>query len=462
MKHRQAVSIFALAMLITGAIDSIRNLPATALFGSQLIFFFIFASIVFLIPVALVSADLSANDTDKGGVYHWVRAAFGEKIGFLAIWLQWINTMVWYPTILSFIAGTLAFLINPHLATQRWYLVTVILATFWLMTFINLRGLETSAQYASVCTVIGMIIPMIFIITLGMIWLTSGQPLQLHFSWHKIMPSFGHSESWISLTAIMTAFLGMELASVHVKNIDQPQRKFPRALLISVLIMLSTMILGSLTIAMILPHNKISLIDGVMQAFNNFFVHYHIPWVTPIMAVLLLIGSTGGMVNWMISPAKGLLQASQHHFLPRFFTYENKHGVAQNVLLTQAILVSAMCLSFLLMPSINASYWLLTDLSTQLYMLMYMLLFTAAMVIKLKAKAATDPKRFHIPGGKLGFCLMSVLGAAGCLITLIVGFFPPQAINVGGAQHYEFVFIGGMVLMIVPVGLFYLYKNRNN
>src|SRR5436190_11983923 len=106
------LNTFALTLLITGAIDSIRNLPASALFGSTLIFFFIFAAVTFLIPTALVSAELAAN-VEEGGIYQWGRLAFGERIGFLGVWLQWVNNIVWFPAILSFIAGTAAYLIDP-------------------------------------------------------------------------------------------------------------------------------------------------------------------------------------------------------------------------------------------------------------------------------------------------------------------------------------------------------------
>jgi len=150
------INIFPLVMLITGAIDSIRNLPTTALFGSSLVFFFIFAAIVFLIPIALVSAQLASTWTKESGVFHWTRLAFGENVGFLAIWLQWINTMIWYPTILSFIAGTMVFYIDPQLATNKYFLMTIILTVFWFLTLLNLRGLQTSARFASFCAVIGI------------------------------------------------------------------------------------------------------------------------------------------------------------------------------------------------------------------------------------------------------------------------------------------------------------------
>ncbi len=33
----------------------------------------------------------------QGGMFRWVGEAFGEKLGFLGIWLQWIENTIWYP-----------------------------------------------------------------------------------------------------------------------------------------------------------------------------------------------------------------------------------------------------------------------------------------------------------------------------------------------------------------------------
>ncbi|MCE3237744.1 MAG: gadC [Gammaproteobacteria bacterium] len=452
------LSAFALVMLITGAIDSIRNLPATALFGSSLIFFFVFSAIVFLIPAALVSAELSSRSTDKSGIFHWVYESFGEKIAFLAIWLQWINTMVWFPTILSFLAGTLSYFINPALVQNKLYLVSIILSLFWLLTLFNLKGLHFSSKLSSFCAVVGMIIPMALIVILAIVWLLVGNPLQIHFTTTEMFPSLGHAANWVSLTAIMASFLGMELATVHVKEVRNPQKTFPSALFFSVLLILATMILGSLAIAMVLPKNQINLVNGVMQAFTQFFAMYHLSKLMPVITVMLLLGTLGSMVSWVISPAKGLLTAAQLGYLPPFFTHENKQGVATPLLITQAILVSIVCLAFLLMPSVNGSYWLLTALSTQLYVLMYVLMFLAA--ICLKYKAIDRVHGFTIPGGKLGMWFTCLFGLIGCGITLCVGFIPPAGIDVGGILHYEIVFCSGLIGMVLPVLLFYWYKKK--
>ena len=245
------ISVIALVLLITGAIDSIRNLPTNALFGSSIIFFFILSSIIFLIPVALISAELSSTwPEEEGGVYSWVRHAFGENIAFLTIWLQWINTMVWYPTILFFIAGTLAYLINPELAQNKFYLIGVILAVFWSLTLVGLKGLRTSAAFVGFCAIIGMILPMGFIIVLAILWITQGNPIAIHFNLQSLIPhDWTNSQSWVALTGSMTSVLGMELAAVHVRSVKNPQRNFPKAMFFSVVLILITMIMGSLAIA---------------------------------------------------------------------------------------------------------------------------------------------------------------------------------------------------------------------
>lgn len=460
LKSSAHIGLFSLVLLITGAIDSIRNLPATALFGSSLIFFFIVSAIVFLIPVAFVSAELASTwSEEEGGIYSWVKHAFGHQWAFLTIWLQWINTMVWYPSMISFIAGTAAYFVNPELATHKGYIISIILIVFWSLTFINMRGVSTSARFAAVCAIGGMLVPMGLIIILGGIWVYQGHAVQVHFSWDTLIPRFNHNESWISLTAIMTAFLGMELAAVHVKQVKNPKKNFPRAILYSVILILLTIILGSLSIATVLPQKEINLVAGVMQAFNNFFAVYHMSWMTPVITTMLLVGGIGGMINWVISPVKGLLMAAENGYMPRILTRRNAHDVPSNLLILQAILVTIFCSAFLLLPSVNSIYWLLTALSTQLYMLMYVMMFFAALKIK-KAYPHLD-RPFAVPGGRWGFNMTCALGLLGCCITLIVGFIPPTVLDIGGILRYEITFCVGFVGLLLPSLFFYYYQRKH-
>lgn len=458
---KRLLTVFPLAMLITGSIDSIRNLPGTALFGSTLIFFSIFAAIFFLLPTGLVSATLTAQNPNRGGIYQWCRAAMGTRIAALAIWLQWINTMVWFPTILSFIAGTATYLLAPQLAQNRFYLVSVILVVFWLLTLLNLKGITAAARFASFCTVIGMVIPMAFFIVLEAIWLFHGKPIQIHFDRYTLWPSFNNMGTWSSLVVVMASFLGIELATVHITHTDRPSRTFPRALLISIAIIVITMILGSLAIAMVIPHQNINLVAGVMQTFAYYLKAYHMTFMGPVLTVMIVIGSVGGMINWLVSPAKGLLQAANDHFLPAYFRHHNSVGVPSRLLITQAILVSIIASAFVLMPSINGSYWLLTDLSTQLYMIMYMLLFIAAMILYRKHVIQLDEsKRNPIPGGHFGFNLCCVFGLIGTVSSIVVGFFRPDDVNVGSEHQFILLMASGIIILSVPVALLWWHAHK--
>lgn len=453
------INTLALTLLITGSIDSIRNLPTTAISGSLLIFFFIIGTITFLVPTALVSAELSSN-INHGGIYQWVRLAYGEKTGFLAVWLQWINNVIWFPTILSFIGGTAAYLISPGLAENKYYMMSVVLVTFWALTIANLRGIRMSTKFTSFCATVGLIIPMALIITLLLVWLALGKPLQLHLTTANMLPDFHNFGNWTALTGVMLSFAGMELATVHVNDVNNPKKTFPRALAFSSIIILLTMMLGSLAIACVLPADKINLVDGTIQSFSYFLSAYHLSWLTPILTILLIIGSLGGIINWIVSPVKGIAQSAAHGFLPAYFGKENQHGVPQNLLVTQAILVSFVCLVYLLFPTVNASYWLLSSLSLQLYILMYVLMFLAALRLRFKGNYKNDA--FVIPGKKMGLLAVCGVGLIGCIISLIVGFIPPENINIGSSLHYLIIYTAGMFGLILPVCFFYLYRNRTH
>ncbi len=456
---KHALTIFSLTMLTVGSVDSIRNLPTTALFGSQLIFFFILGALFFLIPTALVSAELASGWAKQGGIYVWVKKAFGKKTGFLAIWLQWIENVIWYPTILSFVAGTVGYLIDPNLAENPFFLWLIIVSSFWGATLINLRGMHSSARFSTLCAVFGLLIPMTLIIALGAMWIVGKNPLQIQFDLHSITPHWNDKTIWVSLTAIMMSFCGIEIATVHANEVHNPQHAFPQALIYSVVIILTTLIFGSLAIAVVLPQQEINLVAGIMQAFAAFFGRYHLTWLMPVVALMLIMGGLGGVSNWIIAPTKGLLVAAEEGNLPALFCRLNHRGAPTFLLIAQAIIVTFLSSMFLFMPSVNGSYWFLTALAAQLYMLMYLLMFAAA--IKLRSHVPIHKNAFRIPGGIIGLLLVAGIGMIGVITTLVVSFIPPAGINVGSVGRYELSLIMGIVIMCLPPYLCLYFKKNN-
>ena len=240
-KNQKALGVFSLAMITAGSVDSVRNLPATALFGSSIIFFFLLAAIFFLIPGAMVSAELASTCSEAGGVYVWLKKAFGKRAGFVAVWYQWAENVFYFPAILSFVVATLGYVINPHLIENRAYLISMILLIFWGATLINIRGIKLSAIVANFATVFGLILPMIIIMLLGLVWLLNHHHLQIEFNWPQMIPSLHHGSVWVALTGIILSLCGIELATVYGNDVKNPQSAYPKALLIaSFIIIFST------------------------------------------------------------------------------------------------------------------------------------------------------------------------------------------------------------------------------
>jgi glutamate:GABA antiporter len=458
IKKKHTLTVFSLTMITVGSVDSIRNLPATALFGSQLISFFILGALFFLIPTALVSAELASSYPQQGGIYVWVKRAFGKRWGFLAIWLQWIENVIWYPTLLSFVAGTIGYLINPQLVENKYFLWATILTSFWGVTWINLKGMKSSATFSNICAMTGLLLPMTLIISLGTVWLIKGNPIQIQLDYHSLMPQLSDKSMWVSLTAIMMSFCGIEIATVHANDVENPQHAFPKALIYSVVIVLFTLILGSLAIAIVLPNDNISLVAGIMQAFQAFFTSYHLNFLMPLVAFTLVLGGLGSVSNWIIAPTKGLLVAAKDGNLPTQLQKTNPSGAPTNMLIYQAIIVSILSSLFLFMPSVNGSYWILTALAAQLYMMMYLLMFLSAIYLRFKEPQIKRP--FQVPGGKKGLLFTAMIGITGTLVTLIVSFIPPATINVGSTMRYEATLIIGLILMCLPPFISYKFYHQ--
>jgi amino acid transporter len=172
-----------------------------------------------------------------------------------------------------------------------------------------------------------------------------------------------------------------------------------------------------------------------MQAFTIFSNMYHLTWLPPIIALCIILGGMGGVSTWIIGPTKGLLVAAQDGSLPTFLTKTNTQGVPSRILVLQASLVSALSFLFILMPTVNSSYWILSVITAQLALLVYIILFSAA--IKLHYHNPHIERSFRIPGGKFGIWFISLLGIVSCAAVTVFGFWPPSVIPFQSLFWYE-------------------------
>jgi len=463
MKHEVVQSRFMgvsfLVLINLSVMTSLRNLPLVAEYGYGSLFFYAVVAAVFLFPSALVSAELATGWNTTGGIYVWVKEAFGPGWGFFAVWMQWIHNVTWFPAILAFSATATAYLISPELANNKFYLIGFILVGFWGCTLFNYFGSKTSSLFSALGVLAGTVLPGLLLIGFAIVWIVQGNPLQIEFSPSSLIPDLGNVQHLVFIAGLFLAFGGLEVSAAHARDVANPQKTFPRAILIAALVSFLLYAVGALSIALMIPQQEISLVAGLMQAFEFLFNWCNMGWLLIPLGLMIVLGAVGELNAWIIGPVRALHATSLHGNLPKIFQKVNQHKVPVNILLFQGGIVTLSSFVFFIMPSTSSGFWILSAMSVQLYLIMYILMFLAA--IKLRYSHPHVVRPYQIPFKMYGIWGVGSIGVLSSLFGFCIGFVPPSQLPMGGLIFYE-SFLGlGIGLMCLIPGAIYLYTKKN-
>jgi glutamate:GABA antiporter len=459
---KSVVSTFSLAMMTAAAVVSLRGLPMMAKEQLTLFVYIAFATFIFLIPAALVSAELGGAFGEKGGgVYTWVKEAFGARWGFVAIWLQWIQNVVWYPTVLAFSAAAIAYVVGePTLANNGPYVGAFCIVAYWVATWVTLQGVDAIARVTSWTFLAGTVLPGVIIMVLAVIWIVQGNPIaMLHpvstDSASVMSMAGGHAHPRLFpyvtglgdiafLAGIILLFAGVEVHAVHANEMADPKRQFPMAMLVASVAVILLFTLGSFAVATVLPDAQINLQEGLMKAFQQIFTRFGIDWATPLVCVLLAFGGIGGVMSWISGPSRGLLWTAQEGEIPPFLAKTNKNGVQISILIIQGVIVTVLSLTYFVMADVSVAFFLLSAVTITLYLIMYMMMYAAA--IRLRYSQPDLKRSYRVPGGIVGMWCIAGVGFAGVAFSFLVGFFPPTQLPVGSPALYVWLVVAGTVV----------------
>lgn len=455
-KQPKVLSVLALTMISVAAIVNLRNLPVLASQGFSTVFFCVLAIIVFLIPTALVCAELASSWPQAGGVYLWTQKAFGPKIGLFTIWSEWFNNVISFPTTISFIAAAIIYIFIPQIAQHKVIMLNLMLAIIWGCTLFNFLGVKASSRLNIVGAIAGSLIPGAIIIILGFVWWFSGRPIHIDISLKGLLPSF-HIKDWVFFLGVLNGYAGMQVTAFHATNVKHPRTDFPKAIGLAALLIMLITIFVALAIAIVVPKSQLSLVSGLMQGFSGFLAAFHLNWALPILAFLIVISGISSLSAWILAPARGLAVAAQQGYFPKWCGYESKRGIPTHILLLQAVLATGLSLLFLFTNSLSTAFWLLIVLTAQFSLVMYVLVFAAAIRLRYTQKEVTNA--FQIPGGKPVMWLIAGISMIVCIIGIILGYFPPASLKIHNLFHYEtFLIVANIIYIIIPFIIYRIIK----
>ena len=345
---------------------------------------------------------------------------------------------------------------DAALASNKVFTLITVLAIYWIATFIAMKGLSWVGKISKWGGMIGTIIPAGLLIILGIVYILSGGHNYMDMS-QGFFPDLTKLDNIVLASSIFLFYAGMEMMGVHVMDVNNPSRNYPKAIIIGSLATVAIFVLGTFALGFIIPAKDINLTQSLLIGFDNYFRYFHLSWAGPVIAVALMFGVLASVLTWVAGPSKGIFSVGKAGYLPPFFQKTNSHGVQRNILLVQGGIVTLLSLLFVVMPSVQSFYQILSQLTILLYLIMYMLMFAAAIVLRYKMKDTPRPFRFGKGNGLMWF--LGAVGFGGSLLAFVLSFIPPGQIETGSnAVWYSVLIIGCVVMVVIPYIIYAMRK----
>jgi amino acid transporter len=352
-------------------------------------------SFIFFVPCALICAELASTYPRDGGLFEWVKEAYGEKFGFLVSWLNWTSKIFWYTSFLTFLTINVSFAINmPELSENKTFVLIMSLAVFWILSFISTKGMTFGKIFTNLGA-LGSTVPAVLLILMAFgAAIFFDRPSASVYTVETMTPVL----NWDSLGAIssvMFAFAGSELTANFVTEMENPKRDFPRAIFIAAAVVAGIYMLGSVAITMIMPTDQITASQGILVSLAAISAWFGIgSWFIQLVALGITFSMVGAIILYIASPVKMLFGSVKNGIFPESMTRTNSRNIPERAVYLQAILVTVIILAFQFIPSVDAIYNVLVTMTALTALFPYVLLFMS--YIKLRKTRPDEERPYEI------------------------------------------------------------------
>lgn len=459
------ITVFGLAMLNVAAVAGLTNDSEQAEYGLASVTFFVLAAIFYLLPICLIAAELASGWPEPGGVFRWVGEGLGKGLGFAAIFLLFMEITFQQPAVLTNLADIIGFFqtdikVGMDWANHptTWVVLVAGFAYYWLVTFLATRGVSVFQGLAKWGVVFGTLVPLAAMVILVIIWLAAGNKPEIEFTWSGLAPKWQGLGTLALIGGVFFSYAGMEMNAAHIKQLKNPRKQYPMAILIAAVLAMAIFIIGTLIIAMVIPSKDINVIYSLYATFNEIGKAAGIPWVFTVVAWMSLIAGAAGTISWLAGVPLMLVGAGRGGFLPKGIQKLNDKGMPARLMYLMAIVVSVVLVGLVLLPNVEGFYLLISQAVTVLYLSMYVLMFWA--FIRLRKTQPNRPRSFRVPGGMAGAWIIGGVGLLATFFGYFVAFIPPAQVK--GAIGNPIIYIGGIALLVAVSYLlaFFIYRAR--
>ena len=473
---RTYMSMTALAMMNVSMLAGLANDPQQAFYGLSSFTFFAIGAILFFLPTALVTAELATGWPQRGGIFRWVGEGIGKGWAFLCLVILWFQSSIMLgagipsagATILFFtpqFSKAVKFAENPGVFVGKGGLLLIMtgwVLFYWLLAFMSTRGVKAFSNIAKFGVWIGTIIPLALMFILVIVWLCEGHRSNISFAPRHLIPAW-NGMSTLSLAAgVLFSYAGIDMNAAHIKNLKNPKKEFPKAMVIAMILAFLVFVVGTLIIAVVIPNNKINVLYALFMTFRELGATIGIPWLYMVISWALLCNQIAMTVTSFSGPSFMLGQAARAGFLPKSLQSYNKHGMPSKLMYVQCVFMTVFAYLFELLPNVEGFVIMLDQAVTVLYLSYYIIFFTA--YLRLKYTQPNRPRAFVIPGGRVGGWITCIVGYICCAFGIVLAIWPPAQVaeEVGSPVTYVVTIIAIAVFIFAVGGVLYSFAKRSD
>lgn len=396
-KPKKKFRLFDAVLMSVVVIMVVESVAPAAAIGTSQFFWWGFLLVLFFLPYGLISSELGTTYVGEGGLYDWVKQAFGARWGGRLAWLYWINYPIWMSSLAVLFQQVLGTITGWKMNTATSMIIQLIFV--WVVVILGNQPVSESkwimnlAAFAKIFTIVALAVLGIYVA------MTKG--VANDFSPKNLLPQMNVG-SLSNLSVIIFNFLGFEVVATMADDMDKPKKQIPQAIIYGGLLIAILYLVSAFGMSVAVPTDKLSASSGLLDSFILLIGNMN--WFVILIGIFFLYILASEMVSWALGINYVADYAAKDHVLPNIFGAENKKGMPVGTGYLNGIVASVLVVAAPFIPNQDI-FWAFFSLNVVALLLSYTMMFPA--FLKLRKSDPDTERPFKVPGGPVMIQLMT-------------------------------------------------------
>jgi amino acid transporter len=327
---------------------------------------------LYFLPLALILAEFASDTTESGGIYSYMERGLGATWAFVGAWSYFVANLIYLQAQFSKLPIRISLAAT---GTDVFANATALLPPLGLLcclgaTYFASRGVQVFSRLADWIGKASLLQVAVLVVVPCVAVAFHFKPSATAYSAAALVPHLD-VQYFATFSWLLFAVAGAEVAAPYVKETRDPRRNFPRAILISTLLIGLVYVVSSIAATLVWPLDRLTKATGIYDMWVGWadMIGLPGPAVGRASTVFFVISSIAAYVIWLESPLRVMFAEVPRGTFPARLTTADRSGTHQFALWTQAAVVSALILIPLLsilagLRGSEAFISLLNDLSS--------------------------------------------------------------------------------------------------